>query len=148
MLVRVDALGVVHRHLFQAGDLAKFDLATFAKDLLGELPQQIRLPGTFIFSVDPVEVDANIASAAGLLLNELVYQARLLAVPVKAHLGSDDVSAVFEVSAKSTEFRAALSVKNAMAAELIERLRGQTGANLTWVRDDTVRVTIPRVVDT
>jgi len=148
MLVRVDALGVVHRHLFQEGDLTKFDLATFAKDLFGELPQQLALPGTFVFSVEPVEIDANIASAAGLLLNELVYQARLLAGPVKARLGVDGITAVFEVKAKSIEFQSVLRNKSAMASELIERLRGQTGATLSWIGDDTVRVILPRAADT
>lgn len=148
MLVRVDALGVVHRHLFQAGDLAKFDLAGFAKDLFGELPQQVALPGTFVFSVAPVEIHANIASAAGLLLNEVVYQARLLGVPVKAQLGSEGPSAVFEVNAKAADLRASLGAKNAMASELVERLRGQTGATLSWSEADTLRVTLPRAADT
>lgn len=73
MLERVEALSAVHRRLYQSGDLTRFDLAEFARELSTELlaasgRADIRLE----LDLDPVQVSAEQAAPIALMVNELI----------------------------------------------------------------------------
>ena len=76
MLLRVDALGTVHRRLYQAADVTRFDVAAFLRDLATDLaaaagPDRI----TVIADLQPVDIAPGHAAALGLVLNELLTNA-------------------------------------------------------------------------
>jgi PAS domain S-box-containing protein len=76
MLARVEALSTVHRRLYQSGDVSRFDVSEFARDLVHDIVgasgrNDIELK----LSLEPVEVPADKAAPIALLVNELVTNA-------------------------------------------------------------------------
>ena len=76
MLERVETLSAVHRRLYQSGDLTRFDLAEFARELSTELLSaadraDIRLE----LDLEPVQIPAEQAAPIALMVNELIANA-------------------------------------------------------------------------
>lgn len=76
MLERVEALALVHRRLYQADDVSRFDVAAFAGDLVTDLVgstgrEDIRVD----LDLESVEVSADKAAPVALMINELVTNA-------------------------------------------------------------------------
>ena len=76
MLSRIEALGTVHRRLYQSDDVSRFDVAEFARDVVEDLVgatgrEDIRVN----LRLEPVEVPAEKAAPVALMLNELVTNA-------------------------------------------------------------------------
>ncbi|MDZ4319132.1 MAG: PAS domain-containing protein [Phenylobacterium sp.] len=74
MLSRVSAIATVHRRLFQSHDLERFDVATFIRDLMGDVSSgreevDIRL------DLERVDIAAAQAAPLALAVNELVDNA-------------------------------------------------------------------------
>ena len=72
MLTRVEALGIVHRRLYQSNDVERFDVAEFARDLVTDLVRgsgrdDIRLH----LDLEAVEVPVSKAPPVALMMNEL-----------------------------------------------------------------------------
>ncbi|WP_210497362.1 sensor histidine kinase [Microvirga antarctica] len=79
---RVAALSTVHRLLYTGGDLGRFDLGLFARELVTEMashlhPDQV----TLNLNVDAVKIPAAKGASLALLLNELVGNAVKHAFP-------------------------------------------------------------------
>ena len=79
---RISALSTVHRLLYSAGDVSRFDLSAFLDDLTEDLsgllpPGQVALD----LAVEPVAVPAAQAAPLALLLNEVVSNAFKHAYP-------------------------------------------------------------------
>jgi PAS domain S-box-containing protein len=73
MLERVEALSAVHRRLYQSGDVTRFDLAEFSRDLARDLVSASNRPNVRLeFDLEPVEVSADRAAPIALMVNELV----------------------------------------------------------------------------
>ena len=69
MLSRIEALSTVHRRLYQADDVSRFDVAAFAHDLVGATGREdIKVK----LDLEPVEVPASQAAPLALVVNELV----------------------------------------------------------------------------
>ncbi|VVB44516.1 Histidine kinase [Beijerinckiaceae bacterium RH AL1] len=83
MLQRVEAIGAVHRRLYQSEDVRRFDLTEFIRDICDEL---IKVSGrddiAVIFDLQTVRVPATQASPIALMLNELLMNALKHAFPV------------------------------------------------------------------
>jgi PAS domain S-box-containing protein len=76
MLERVEALSTVHRKLYQARDITRFDVAEFVRDLVGDLVGANGRNGINArLDVEPVEVAAEKAAPIALMINELVTNA-------------------------------------------------------------------------
>ncbi|MGU3536830.1 histidine kinase dimerization/phosphoacceptor domain -containing protein [Methylobacterium sp. A54F] len=76
MLNRVEALGTVHRRLYQSRDVERFDVAAFAQDLADDLVRgsgrsDVRLH----LDLEAVEVPVEKAPPVALMLNELITNA-------------------------------------------------------------------------
>ena len=76
MLLRVDALGTVHRRLYQGADVTRFDIGAYLHDLATDLtvaagPHRIAL----VTDIVPIDVAPGQAAALGLVLNELLTNA-------------------------------------------------------------------------
>jgi PAS domain S-box-containing protein len=73
MLERVEALGAVHKRLYQSSDVSRFDLAEFSRDLARDLLNASNKPNVRLeFNLEPVEVSADRAAPIALMVNELV----------------------------------------------------------------------------
>jgi two-component sensor histidine kinase len=85
ILERVNAIGAVHRRLFQGGDVQRFDLAEFVRDLAGDLAAGARRDDIQLkLDLDAVAVPASQAAALALIVNELISNALKHAFPGRA----------------------------------------------------------------
>lgn len=76
MLARVEALGSVHKRLYETGNLSHFDVGAFARDLIADLVGATGRSDIAIeVEVEPIEVPAGKASPIALMINELVTNA-------------------------------------------------------------------------
>lgn len=73
MLNRVSALATVHRNLFQAEDLASFDVPAFMRDIVSDVVDGLgREDVTVEHDHEPAAIPASQASAVALIINELL----------------------------------------------------------------------------
>ena len=76
MLERVDALAVVHRQLYQSSDISRFDIGSFAENLISDVVGSSgRGDITLDVRAQPLSIDSANASALGLILNEILTNA-------------------------------------------------------------------------
>lgn len=82
ILERVNAIGAVHRRLFQGGDVQRFDLAEFVRDLAGDLAAGARRDDLQLrLDLEAVAVPAAQAAPLALIVNELISNALKHAFP-------------------------------------------------------------------
>jgi len=74
MLSRVSAIATVHRRLFQSHDLERFDVATFIRDLMGDVSSG-REEVEIHLDLERVDIPAAQAAPLALAVNELVDNA-------------------------------------------------------------------------
>lgn len=76
VLNRIEALSTVHRKLFTLDNIARFDVADFAEDLVVNLTSQLKRTDINVkLDLSPVHVPADKASPLSLIVNELVGDA-------------------------------------------------------------------------
>ncbi|MCR5877518.1 histidine kinase dimerization/phosphoacceptor domain -containing protein [Phenylobacterium sp. J367] len=82
MLERVGAIATVHRRLFQGGDVQRFDVADFLRDLAADLAASAKRDDLQIrLELEPVAVAAAQAAPFALVANELLSNAIRHAYP-------------------------------------------------------------------
>jgi two-component sensor histidine kinase len=82
ILERVNAIGAVHRRLFQGGDVQRFDVADFVRDLAGDLAASARRDDIQLkLDLEAVSVPASQAAPLALVVNELMSNALKHAFP-------------------------------------------------------------------
>ena len=82
MLQRVEAIGTVHRRLYQSDDVQQFDLADFMRDIVQELTKASGRGDIEVdLDLDSVKVASSQATPLALVLNELVTNAFKHAFP-------------------------------------------------------------------
>lgn len=82
MLARVEALGTVHKRLYQSNDVQRFDVAAFARELAIDLVRGSGRQGIELdFDLVPVEVAVEQAPPVALVMNELLTNALKHAFP-------------------------------------------------------------------
>jgi two-component sensor histidine kinase len=80
---RIQAVARVHRHLFTSDDIRSVSLDLYLKSLIDDLRQSIEEGGAELtLDADPVAIDPDRAVAAGVLVTELVINAKKHAYPV------------------------------------------------------------------
>lgn len=82
MLSRIEALGTVHRRLYQSNDVTRFDVGEFLRDLVQDLVgvgARDRIEA--VFALEPVEIAAEHAAPLALIVNEVVTNALKHAFP-------------------------------------------------------------------
>lgn len=149
MMERIDALATVHRRLYQAEDVTRFDVAAFAANLASDVigasgRSNIRLR----CDIEPIDVRSEHASALGLILNEVLTNA------IKHGLRENRAGSVSIVASRDGE-DASLSIEDdgvglildpassGLGHALIKRLSRQSGTTVAWDRLPTgTRVTL------
>ncbi|WP_051092948.1 PAS domain-containing protein [Methylobacterium sp. 77] len=82
MAERIGALSMVHRMLYSAGDVTRFNLGEFADDFLSDLIAGIDPARTAVTAeIDPITLPAAIAAPLALMLHELATNAVRHAFP-------------------------------------------------------------------
>lgn len=138
MLERVDALAVVHRQLYQSSDLATFDIGSFAENLTRDVVGSSGRTDIVVnMETQPLFVDAAHASALGLIVNEILFNA------IK-HAFADGRPGTLGVVVKSDDERGMIRIcddgpglpstkrSKSIGMALITRLARQAGAEATW----------------
>ena len=140
MLERVEALSTVHRRLYQSDDVARFDVAQFARDLVTDLVGAAgRTDLKVNLDLETVEVPSAKAAPIALILNELVTNALKHAFP-------DGAPGTLSVTTRNMEGEFALIVqdsgagmpetaaKKTFGTSLINSLTRQLQARIEWDR--------------
>ncbi|WP_267427032.1 histidine kinase dimerization/phosphoacceptor domain -containing protein [Methylobacterium sp. GC_Met_2] len=139
MLNRVEALGTVHRRLYQSRDVERFDVAAFAQDLADDLVRGSgRTDVRLHLDLEAVEVSVEKAPPVALMLNELITNAM-------KHAFAHDRAGRLSVSVRPDGSLIAICVvddghgmpdtvagSGSFGKRLIESLARQLGATLTW----------------
>ena len=139
MLERVDALANVHRRLYQADDITRFDVGGFAASLMSDVLGASGR-GDIVANVDveSIEVPSSVAAALGLVLNEILTNAvkhafadgRPGILSLRAHREGDQASISISDDGPGTE--ATRPSPDGLGRTLINRLSKQVGATATW----------------
>lgn len=138
---RVDALGIVHRRVYQSSDITRFDVGVFLHNLAADLvkaantagaPSRIKLHA----DIKPVEIAANNASAIGLVINELLVNAI-------QHAFADGRAGTLSVQSRTEDDTALIDIADdgpdlvgnpasGLGLTLIQRLSRQAGLKANW----------------
>jgi PAS domain S-box-containing protein len=135
---RVTALSAVHRRLYEAAALDRFDLAAFARQLAEDLAAASgRGDVALELDLDPLEVRSVKAAPLGLILNELLVNALRHAFP-------GERGGTIRVALRHADGRFSLTVEDdgvgcrtlppqgGFGSTLVRSLARQLGAELAW----------------
>jgi two-component sensor histidine kinase len=135
---RIHAVVRVHRHLYTSDDIRSVSLDLYLKALIEDLRQSIEESGAeFTLDADPVEIDPDRAVAAGVLVTELVINAKKHAYP--ADKGQIRVG-LRAINAHSAELsveddgigsaNGALSAPEGLGTMIIQAMGAKLGGNI------------------
>ena len=114
-LQRVEAIGTVHRRLYQSNDVSRFDLSDFARDIVAETVKGSgRSDVALDFDLETLTVPSQQASPIALMLNELVINALKHAFP-------DGRGGTLSVSMHARDGRMAIVIADNGAGMPVER---------------------------
>ena len=154
MLHRVEALGTVHRRLYQSNNVERFDVAEFARDLATDL---VRGSGRgdiqLHLDLEAVEIPAEKAPPVALMMNELLTNAlkhafaeerpgrlSITVRPDRTHFGIKIVDDGVGMPGQPLS-------KNSFGKRLIETLARQLNASIAWQPADPgtrIDIRLPR----
>lgn len=143
MLSRIEALGTVHRRLYQSKDVSRFDLADFVDDLISDLltasgHSEIRKE----LDLQPVIISAQKATPVALMMNELVTNALKHAfhregdetakgtLGVRLHNHGEHIN--IEIADDGVGFDGKQENSDSFGTRLIHSLARQLHAEVTW----------------
>ncbi|WP_375408120.1 histidine kinase dimerization/phosphoacceptor domain -containing protein [uncultured Methylobacterium sp.] len=154
MLLRVEALGTVHRRLYQSNNVERFDVAEFARDLATDL---IRGSGRsdihLHLDLEAVEIPVEKAPPVALMMNELLTNAL-------KHAFADERPGRLSVTVRPDATHFGIKIvddgvgmpgqplgKNSFGKRLIETLARQLNASIGWQPADPgtrIDIRLPR----
>ncbi|MDP4002846.1 histidine kinase dimerization/phosphoacceptor domain -containing protein [Methylobacterium sp. NEAU K] len=154
MLTRVEALGTVHRRLYQSNNVERFDVAEFARDLAGDLVRgsggdRIRLH----LDLETVEVPVAMAPPVALMMNELITNALKHAFPderagrLSVTVAPDDTYFTIRIADDGVGMPVHLMEQRSFGKRLIGTLCRQLSASIAWQANDPgtiVNIRLPR----
>ena len=139
MLNRIEALGTVHRRLYQSRNVERFDVAAFAQDLADDLVRgsgrsDVRLH----LDLEAVDVPVEKAPPVALMLNELITNAlkhgfaREKAGMLSVSVRPDGNHIAIRVTDDGHGMPAQTSGTGSFGKRLIESLARQLAASIAW----------------
>ena len=139
MLQRVEAIGTVHRRLYQSDDVQQFDLADFVRDIISELSKAAgRTDVEVDLILQSIKIASNQASPIALILNELVTNAFKHAFPDER---SGRITITIQKEAEKLRIVLAdngiglskdMPVSDGFGQRLIKSVARQLRAEITW----------------
>ena len=149
MLSRVEALGTVHRRLYQSDDVTRFDIGKFVRDLVTDLAGVKAGNGiTLCFDLATVTVPAEHAAPIALIVNEVATNALKHAFPkglgtlsAKVALSDDRIEIVIGDDGVGEDVTGLSG--SSFGTSLVRTLSRQLKADVRWSNNDPgTRVTV------
>lgn len=154
MLTRIEALGTVHRRLYQSSNVERFDVADFARDLVTDLVRgsgrdDVRLP----LDLEAVEIPVEKASPVALIMNEIVTNALKHAFPdgragrISITVAPDDRYFGIKIADDGVGMPAEVLEKRSFGKRLTGTLARQLNASIAWQANNpgtVVSIRLPR----
>jgi two-component sensor histidine kinase len=138
MLERVEALGTVHRRLYQSDDVSRFDVADFVRDVATDLlaasgREEIQLN----LDLEPIEIPAAKAAPLALMVNELITNSIKHAFnerggTIAIALRREAERFVIKVEDNGSGMPAAKATRTSLGKTLIENFGKQLQADILW----------------
>ena len=139
MMERIEALSSVHRTLHQAAEIGRFGAGGFLRSLLGALLRGAgREDLEVVDRIGEVEIEAENATALGLLANEILTNALKHAYPggragrLEVALTRDGDEVVLAVADDGPGFDATAMGSGTLGGSLVGRLSAQLGGSTRW----------------
>ena len=151
MLERVDALGLVHKRLYQSRDTQNFNIAEFTKEIAGNLMMASgRNDIDLDLDIEPVMIGANEAAPMALVVNEIITSALRRAFPAgqggRLHVGVRPIGDAFEIAVGDSGGAIGASASPGFGKTLVETLIRQLNARIdtsVQPQGSAVRITMP-----
>jgi PAS domain S-box-containing protein len=154
MLTRVEALGTVHRRLYQSNNVERFDVAEFARDLATDLVRgsggdRIRLH----LDLEAVEIPVAKAPPVALMMNELITNALKHAFPgeragrLSVTVAPDAGYFTVKIADDGVGMPVQVMEQRSFGKRLIGTLCRQLNASIAWMTNDPgtlVSIRLPR----
>ena len=138
LLQRVEAIGTVHRRLYQAEDVRQFDLADFARDIVHDLVRSAGRDDIAVqLDLQSARLPSQLASPHALMLNELVVNALKHAFPdgrrgrITVTITRDDAAGELRVTVADDGAGMAAG-GSGFGTKLIRTLARQLAADVSW----------------
>ncbi|TXM56324.1 PAS domain-containing protein [Methylobacterium sp. WL120] len=154
MLTRVEALGIVHRRLYQSNDVERFDVAEFARDLSTDLVRGSGRDGIRLhLDLEAVEVPVSKAPPVALMMNELITNALKHAFPgdrpgrLSVTVAPDGKYFAIRIADDGVGMPVEVMKKRSFGKRLIGTLCRQLNASIAWQSNEpgtTVNIRLPR----
>lgn len=150
MLSRIEALGTVHRRLYQSDDVTRFDVGEFVRDLVTDLAgvsarERIKL----VFDLQTVTVAAEHAAPMALIVNEIATNALKHAFPdgragtITASVSHRDDRLWIVIADNGVGNDVTGMSDQSFGTSLVRTLSRQLKAKVSWANNDPgTRVTI------
>ncbi len=135
---RVEALGTVHRRLYQSSNVTRFDVADFARDLASDLVQGSGRKVQLHFDLEPVEIPVEKAPTVALIMNELITNALKHAFPdgrsgrLSVRVALDGNYLGIRVSDDGVGMPSEVVEKRSFGKSLTGMLARQLNASISW----------------
>ncbi|MBE7203277.1 MAG: PAS domain-containing protein [Parafilimonas terrae] len=156
MLTRVEALGTVHRRLYQSNNVERFDVAEFARDLATDLVRgsggdRIRLH----MDLEAVEIPVTKAPPVALMMNELITNALKHAFPgdragrLSVTVAPDGAYFTVKIADDGIGMPVDVMEQRSFGKRLIGTLCRQLSASIAWMANDPgtiVSIRLPREI--
>lgn len=153
MLERVDAMGLVHKRLYQSDNISEFDIAEFTREIAGHLVGATgRSDIALTVEATTVKIKADDAASVALVVNEAITNALKHAFPVGRGgdllVGVKPSTSACEISIQDDGpgMAATATAKGSFGMTLIDTLVNQLRAKIEWlpVHPGTqVKITLP-----
>ena len=154
MLTRIEALGTVHRRLYQSNDVARFDVAEFARDLATDLVRGSGRDGIRLhLDLEAVEIPVSKAPPVALMMNELITNALKHAFPgdrpgrLSVTVAPDGKYFAIRIVDDGIGMPVEVMEQSSFGKRLIGTLCRQLNASIAWQSSDpgtTVNIRLPR----
>ncbi len=153
MLERVDAMGLVHKRLYQSENIADFDISGFAREIASNLVAATgRSDIDLTIEAETVNIKADSAASIALVINETITNALKHAFPsgTNGHLHvivkpADDICEIL-IKDNGRGMPSKEVLKGNFGTTLIETLIKQLKASIEWLPADPgthVRILMP-----
>lgn len=149
---RVRSMALVHERLYRSGNLASIDFAMYLQDVTAELHRSYHAPHVHLeCTVEPIQMDIDMAVPCGLIVNELVSNALKHAFPdgrqgriIVSLKRVDDAHAELSVADDGVGLPKELDVQRVqtMGMTILQALVGQLDAQLSIESDAGPRFSI------
>ena len=150
MLARIEALGTVHRRLYQSDDVTRFDVGEFIRDLVTDLTSVAAHERvTARFELEAATIPAELAVPLALIVNEVATNALKHAFPegrrgtILARVATHDTRLRVEIADDGIGRPDHAPTKISFGMSLIKTLSRQLKAEIGWTPSNPgTRVTI------